>query len=136
MRFQHKSLSCFGARLHAFAATNPTVPHGPFQGELIFNPVPLHPAPPGLPTTPSGSVDILAIIALHVISAHLELTAVVASVFARLQMGVMIPPSWLVQMMQPSIRPLELDAGPLAAKISNWAHGSLHAGHCMPLAHD
>ena len=65
-----------------------------------------------------------------------QLTAVVASVFARLQMGVMIPPSWLVQMMQLSIRPLELDAGPLAAKISNWAHGSLHAGHCMPLAHD
>ena len=33
-----------------------------------------------------------------------QLTAVVASVFARLQMGVMIPPSWLVQMMQPSKR--------------------------------
>ena len=59
---QHPSKPCFGRRLHRFAARNPTVPHGPFQGEPIFNPVPLHPAPPGLPTTPSGSVDILAII--------------------------------------------------------------------------
>ena len=55
-----------GRRLQRYAATNPTVPHGPFQGESIFDPMPMHPAPPGLPTMPRGSVDILAIIAPHV----------------------------------------------------------------------
>jgi len=66
MRFQHRTSPNFGRRLHRFAATNPTVPHGAFQGESIFNPMPLHPAPPGLPTTPRGCVDICQIIAPHV----------------------------------------------------------------------
>lgn len=43
-----------------------TMPHGPYAGESIFNPMPLHPAPPGLPTTANGCVNICAIIAPHV----------------------------------------------------------------------
>ena len=38
------------------------MPHGPYQGESIFDPMLLHPAPPGLPTTPNGCVDICALI--------------------------------------------------------------------------
>ena len=38
------------------------MPHGPYAGESIFNPMPLHPAPPGMPTMPNGSVDICALI--------------------------------------------------------------------------
>ena len=56
----------FGTRLHLFAGTHPLMPHGAHQGESIFDPFPLHPAPPGLPTTPNGCVDILAIIGRHV----------------------------------------------------------------------
>ena len=56
----------FGTRLHLFAGTHPLMPHGAHQGESIFDPFPLHPAPLGLPTTPNGCVDILAIIGRHV----------------------------------------------------------------------
>ena len=41
------------------------MPHGPFQGESIFDPMPLHPAPPGMPTTFNGCVDICALITLQ-----------------------------------------------------------------------
>jgi len=41
------------------------MPHGPYAGESIFDPMPLHPAPPGLPTMPNGSVDLCALITPH-----------------------------------------------------------------------
>jgi hypothetical protein len=65
MRFQHHTMPCIGRRLQLFAARNPTMPHGPYAGESIFDPMPLHPAPPGLPTTPNGCVDICALITLQ-----------------------------------------------------------------------
>ena len=87
MRFQHRGLPCFGRRLHSFAATNPLYPNGPFQGEPIFNPAPLHPAPPGLPTTPSGSVDILAIITPHVHTRQRTLAGQLADRISRWAVG-------------------------------------------------
>ena len=62
IRFQHQSRPNFGRRLHLCAMINPLMPHGPHQGESLFDPFPLHPAPPGLPTMPNGSVDICALI--------------------------------------------------------------------------
>ena len=59
----HDSLPCLGARLHHFAAQQMTVPHGIYAGELVLDPIPLYPAPPGLPVTPvNGCVDILQLI--------------------------------------------------------------------------
>jgi len=57
------TLPCFGTRLHHFAAQQITVPHGIYAGELVLDPIPLFPAPPGLPVTPvNGCVDILQLI--------------------------------------------------------------------------
>ena len=59
----HDIQPCFGARLHHFAAQQITVPHGIYAGELVLDPIPLNPAPPGLPVTPvNGCVDILQLI--------------------------------------------------------------------------
>ena len=54
---------CLGTRLHNFAAQQIRVPHGIYAGELVLDPIPLFPAPPGLPVTPvNGCVDILQLI--------------------------------------------------------------------------
>jgi hypothetical protein len=63
-------MPCIGRRLQLFAARNPTMPHGPYAGESIFDPMPLHPAPPGLPTMPNGSVDICALIPPQTTTKH------------------------------------------------------------------
>jgi hypothetical protein len=62
IRYPALSIPIFGDRLNRFAATNPRMTHGPYAGELIFDPIPLNAAPPGFPTTPNGCVDICAII--------------------------------------------------------------------------
>ena len=62
IRFRSANRPNFGRRLQLFAGTHPLMPHGPSQGESLFDPFPLHPAPPGLPTMPNGSVDICALI--------------------------------------------------------------------------
>ena len=56
----------FGRRLDNYARTNPVYPYGNHAGESIFNPIPMHVAPPNLPLTANGCVDILAIIQPHV----------------------------------------------------------------------
>ena len=66
IRYPAQTHPSFGRRLHRFAATNPVMPYGPYAGESIFDPIPLHPAPPNLPMTGNGCVDILAIIQPHV----------------------------------------------------------------------
>ena len=66
IRYPHSGHPNFGQRLQNFARTNPVFPYGPNAGESIFDPRPMHAAPPNLPLTGNGCVDILAIIQPHV----------------------------------------------------------------------
>ena len=66
----HDMQPCFGMRLHQWAAQQMRAPTGIYQGELILDPMPLNAAPPGLPLTPNGCVDILQLIGPRDATSH------------------------------------------------------------------
>ena len=62
IKYRLKGHPTIGTRFQIWAATRPTVPHGPWVNESVIDPAPLLPVPPGLPTTPNGAFDIGAIL--------------------------------------------------------------------------